>query len=107
MLQGTVAVNPGELRTSASRFTCANAFDLHLSRRHAVNGSKEVKALIGLAVPDRPIGPWSRRTGAPEASATGRDRNRGRAGAAHHLDHADNQGHWRTAKREVSQGARR
>ena len=30
--------------------------------------------LIGLAVPDRPIGPWSRRTGAPEASATGRDR---------------------------------
>ena len=30
---------------------------------------------IGLAVPGRPIGPWSRRTGAPEASATGRDRN--------------------------------
>jgi hypothetical protein len=29
---------------------------------------------IGLAVPGRPIGPWSRRTGAPEASATGRDR---------------------------------
>jgi hypothetical protein len=25
-------------------------------------------------VPGRPIGPWSRRTGAPEASATGRDR---------------------------------
>jgi hypothetical protein len=25
-------------------------------------------------VPSRPIGPWSRRTGAPEASATGRDR---------------------------------
>ena len=34
-----------------------------------------VKACIGLAVPGRPIGPWSRRTGAPEASATGRDRN--------------------------------
>jgi hypothetical protein len=31
---------------------------------------------IGLAVPGRPIGPWSRRTGAPEASATGRNRNR-------------------------------
>src|SRR5688572_8269525 len=31
------------------------------------------KALIDLAVPGRPIGPWSRRTGAPEASATGRD----------------------------------
>src|SRR4029450_9892747 len=30
---------------------------------------------IGLAVPGRPIGPWSRRTGAPEASATGRDRS--------------------------------
>jgi hypothetical protein len=29
---------------------------------------------IGLAVPGRPIGPWSRRTGAPEASATLRDR---------------------------------
>jgi hypothetical protein len=29
---------------------------------------------IGLAVPGRPIGPWSRRTGAPEASATRRDR---------------------------------
>jgi hypothetical protein len=34
-----------------------------------------VEACIGLAVPGRPIGPWSRRTGAPEASATGRDRN--------------------------------
>jgi hypothetical protein len=33
-----------------------------------------VGACIGLAVPGRPIGPWSRRTGAPEASATGRDR---------------------------------
>ena len=27
---------------------------------------------IGFAVPSQPIGPWSRRTGAPEASATGR-----------------------------------
>jgi hypothetical protein len=32
------------------------------------------QAVIGLAVPGRPIGPWSRRTGAPEASATRRDR---------------------------------
>jgi hypothetical protein len=32
-------------------------------------------ACIGLAVPGRPIGPWSRRTGAPQASATGRNRN--------------------------------
>src|SRR5215207_10463875 len=31
-----------------------------------------VPACIGLAVPGRPIGPWSRRTGAPEASATRR-----------------------------------
>jgi hypothetical protein len=34
-----------------------------------------VEACIGLAAPGRPIGPWSRRTGAPQASATGRDRN--------------------------------
>jgi hypothetical protein len=37
-------------------------------------GGQLVEACIGLAVPGRPIGPWSRRTGAPEASATGRDR---------------------------------
>jgi hypothetical protein len=36
-----------------------------------------VEGCIGLAVPGRPIGPWSRRTGAPQASATGRDRNPG------------------------------
>jgi hypothetical protein len=30
---------------------------------------------IRLAAPGRPIGPWSRRTQAPEASATGRDAN--------------------------------
>jgi hypothetical protein len=34
-----------------------------------------IQSVIGPAVPGRPIGPWSRRTGAPEASATGRDRN--------------------------------
>jgi hypothetical protein len=33
------------------------------------------RACIGLAVPGRPIGPWSRRTGAPKAVATGRDWN--------------------------------
>jgi hypothetical protein len=38
---------------------------------------------IGLAGPGRPIGPWSRRTGAPEASATGRDRNPGVHEIAH------------------------
>jgi hypothetical protein len=38
-----------------------------------VYGMQGVGALIGLAVPGRPIGPWSRRTGAPQASATGRD----------------------------------
>jgi hypothetical protein len=42
-------------------------------------GGQLVKACIGLAVPGRPIGPWSRRTGAPEASATGRDRKSCRA----------------------------
>jgi hypothetical protein len=35
----------------------------------------QLQALIGRAVPGRPIGPWSRRTGAPGASATRRDRN--------------------------------
>jgi hypothetical protein len=34
-----------------------------------------VGSRIGLAVPGRPTGPWSRRTGAPRASATGRDRS--------------------------------
>jgi hypothetical protein len=36
-------------------------------------GGQLVEACIGLAVPGRPIGPWSPRTGAPKASATGRD----------------------------------
>ena len=40
-----------------------------------MQGMQEVEAGIGLAVPGWPIGPWSRRTGAPEASATGRDRS--------------------------------
>jgi hypothetical protein len=43
--------------------------------RPKLHGMKVVKACIGLAVPGRPIGPWSRRTGAPEASTTRRDRN--------------------------------
>jgi hypothetical protein len=54
--------------------TSANAPEQQRSRRHAVYGMQEVPACIGLAVPGRPIGPWSPRTGAPEASATGRDR---------------------------------
>jgi hypothetical protein len=45
-----------------------------------------VKAFIGVAVPGRPIGPWSRRTGAPKASATGRDRASVRAGSVAHGD---------------------
>jgi hypothetical protein len=48
-----------------------------------MHGMQGVKACISLAVPGRPIGPWSRRTGAPEASATGRDRNPN----AHELAH--------------------
>jgi hypothetical protein len=40
-----------------------------------IYGMQGVKAWIGLAVPGRPIDPWSRRTGAPQASATRRDRN--------------------------------
>jgi hypothetical protein len=39
-----------------------------------VTGRPDAGVDIDLAVPGRPIGPWSRRTGAPEASATGRDR---------------------------------
>jgi hypothetical protein len=39
-----------------------------------IYGLKVVAAMIGLAVPGRPIAPWSRRTGAPQTSATGRNR---------------------------------
>jgi hypothetical protein len=35
-----------------------------------LHGMHVLKARIGLAVPGRPISPWSRRTGAPQASAT-------------------------------------
>jgi hypothetical protein len=61
----------------------------------------QLQALIGLAVPGRPIGPWSRRTGAPEASATGRNRTSVRAGSVAHRDHTGTGGHQRspTAKR--------
>jgi hypothetical protein len=48
----------------------ANPGTWWLSRRLG----QEVPAIIGLAVPGRPIGPWPRRTEAPQASATGRDR---------------------------------
>jgi hypothetical protein len=44
------------------------------SGRGSLDGMQVLTARIGLAVPGRPIAPWSRRTGAPEASATGRDR---------------------------------
>jgi uncharacterized protein YegP (UPF0339 family) len=39
-----------------------------------VAGSFRSAFYIGLAVPGRPIGPWSRRNGAPEESASRRDR---------------------------------
>jgi hypothetical protein len=52
-----------------------HAPDLADWRRLQLHGMQGVKARIGLAVPGWPIGPWSRRTGAPEASATERDRN--------------------------------
>jgi hypothetical protein len=42
--------------------TSANALEQQRSRWHAVYGMQEVPACIGLAVPGRPIGPWSRRT---------------------------------------------
>jgi hypothetical protein len=45
------------------------------SRQAVGAADRRSRAFIGLAVPGRPIGPWSRRTGAPEASATGRDRS--------------------------------
>jgi hypothetical protein len=44
-------------------------------------------ASIGLAVPGRPVGPWSRRTGAPEASATRGDRSLGAHEIAHGTRH--------------------
>jgi hypothetical protein len=53
----------------------ARGSDLARLGTATLHGMKVVKACIGLAVPGRPIGPWSRRTGAPEASATRRDRN--------------------------------
>jgi len=49
--------------------------------------------MIGLGVPGQPIGPWSRRTGAPKASAIRRDRiNRGHIGATCDPTATDNTG---------------
>ena len=42
--------------------------------KRPVNEPQGQNTSIGLAVPGRPIGLWSRRTGAPKASATRRDR---------------------------------
>jgi hypothetical protein len=61
--------------TPRSRLRWVPASDLGYLRGPKLHGMQWVKALIGLAVPGRPIGPWSRRTGAPKASATIRDRN--------------------------------
>jgi hypothetical protein len=49
--------------------------DLGWRRSPTLHGMQVLTARIGLAVPGRPIGPWSRRTGAPKASATRRDRS--------------------------------
>jgi hypothetical protein len=49
--------------------------DLGWGRRLKLHGMQGVGSRIGLAVPGRPIGPWSRRTGAPQASATGGDQS--------------------------------
>jgi hypothetical protein len=54
----------------------------------------DAQALIGLAVPGWPIGPWSRRTEAPEAAATRRDRNPAvRPGSVSYRDHRGTNGH--------------
>jgi hypothetical protein len=51
------------------------------------------------SVPGRPIGPWSRRTGAPEASATGRDRSpRVHAGYTRSRQVGDCNGHERSPR---------
>jgi hypothetical protein len=47
--------------------------------RSGIGAGSVAQACIGLAVPGRPIGPWSRRVGAPEASATRRDRKPSRS----------------------------
>jgi hypothetical protein len=52
------------------------------------------EALIGLAVPGRPIGPWPRRTGAPEASATGQDRRDAERKRLGELGHIGATGEW-------------
>jgi hypothetical protein len=52
-----------------------HASDLGWGSRPKLHGMQGVRARIGLAAPGRPIGPWSRRTGAPKASATRRDRS--------------------------------
>jgi hypothetical protein len=74
--QRSRAVSSGQPRSIREGGYARRTFpDLGRGSRPKLHGMQGVKALIGLAVPGRPIGPWSRRTGAPEASATGRDRN--------------------------------
>jgi hypothetical protein len=57
-------------------------------------GGRLAEALIGLAVPGRPIGPWPRRTGAPEASATGQDRRDAERKRLGELGHIGATGEW-------------
>jgi hypothetical protein len=78
-----VPLHSGPHRSQADNHgQCRSSLDLRSSLPSQVTilpdlawraGARLVQACIGLAVPGRPIGPWSRRTGAPQASATGRD----------------------------------
>jgi hypothetical protein len=92
------AFTAGHKRTISPQITAANRPGR--MRASAAPDTKRTvaKAFIGLAVPDRPIGPWSRRTGAPKASATRQDRklHSVRAGSAADRRTADNSGQERS-----------
>ena len=74
--QRSPAVSSGQSRSlEAGRWAGRRLPDLGGGRRPKLHGMQGLMALIGLAVPGPPIGPWSPRTRAPQASATRRDRN--------------------------------
>src|SRR5688500_18551548 len=67
-----VAARPASV---PARHPCQLASETSVSEPDRVKASpagSSLDACIGLAVPGRPIGPWSRRTAAPEAPATSR-----------------------------------
>jgi hypothetical protein len=67
VLYGASTRGPGwSVTVTQDPLTCAAP----LQAWDSTNGKDGIEAAIGLAVPGRPIGPWSRRTEAPEASAT-------------------------------------